>query len=177
MKNFNPLKSAFTDSSRFASTRRWVGGLAGLSLALLGTGVLNAAEEAPRPNIVLIYADDVGWGDLGCYGSTLIPTPHLDRLAAEGARFTDAYCTAATCTPSRYSLLTGEYAFRNPRAQILAGDAPIVIEPGSPTLPEILRGAALYAASADGVVPWRDRPEILRKRSLARIPPLEAPDV
>ena len=60
-----------------------------------------------RPNIIIMYADDLGFGDIGCYGATRIPTPNLDRLAAEGLRFTDGYATAATCTPSRYSLLTG----------------------------------------------------------------------
>ncbi len=101
---------------------------------------------AERPNIVIIYADDVGYGDLGCYGAELIPTPHLDEMAAQGVRFTAAYATSSTCTPSRYSVLTGEYAFRNPRAQILAGDAPLLIEPGSPTLPEVLRSAGYRTA-------------------------------
>jgi arylsulfatase A len=91
-----------------------------------------------KPNIIIIYADDIGYGDLGVYGSELIPTPNLDRLAAEGIKMTSAYATAATCTPSRYSLLTGEYAFRNQRAQVLPGDAPLLIEPGSHTLPSIL---------------------------------------
>jgi arylsulfatase A-like enzyme len=92
-----------------------------------------------RPNIVVIYADDVGWGDLGCYGATSVKTPNLDRLAAQGVRFTDAHSSAATCTPSRYSLLTGRYAFRNQRARVLPGDAPLLIEPGSLTLPAMLQ--------------------------------------
>ena len=70
------------------------------------------AAELDQPNIVLIYGDDIGYGDLGCYGATGIPTPNIDQLAAEGLRFSSAYCTSATCTPSRYSLLTGEYAWR-----------------------------------------------------------------
>jgi arylsulfatase A-like enzyme len=92
-----------------------------------------------RPNIVILYADDVGWGDLSCYGATRVKTPNLDRLAAAGLRFTDAHSSAATCTPSRYSLLTGRYAFRNERARVLPGDAPLLIEPGSPTLPALLK--------------------------------------
>ena len=72
-----------------------------------------AAVAGSKPNILLIYADDVGYGDLGCYGATGVDTPNLDRLAAGGIRFTSAYASASTCTPSRYSLLTGEYAFRN----------------------------------------------------------------
>ncbi|MCC5906221.1 MAG: arylsulfatase [Balneolaceae bacterium] len=105
--------------------------------------------DATPPNIIIIYADDVGYGDIGVYGSELIPTPHIDQLAADGIRFTSAYATAATCTPSRYSLLTGEYAFRNERAQVLAGDAPLLIEPGSYTLPEMLRSAG-YRTSVVG---------------------------
>ncbi|TVQ05735.1 MAG: arylsulfatase [Balneolaceae bacterium] len=99
-----------------------------------------------KPNIIIIYADDVGYGDLGVYGSELIPTPNLDRLAAEGIKLTSAYATASTCTPSRYSLLTGEYAFRNQRAQVLQGDAPLLIEPGSHTLPSILAKAGYRTA-------------------------------
>ena len=94
-----------------------------------------------RPNIIIMYADDLGFGDIGCYGATRIPTPNIDRLAAQGLRFTQGYATAATCTPSRYSLLTGSYPWRNKDAHILAGDAPLIIPPGSPTLPSMLRDA------------------------------------
>ncbi len=93
------------------------------------------------PNIVILYADDLGFGDVGCYGAADIPTPNIDRLASGGLRFHQGYATAATCTPSRYSLLTGSYPWRNPRAAILAGDAPIVIDPATPTLPGMLRNA------------------------------------
>ena len=65
-----------------------------------------------RPNIIYIMADDMGYGDLGCYGATKIPTPHVDRLAAGGMRFTDAHSSSAVCTPSRYSVLTGRYCWR-----------------------------------------------------------------
>ena len=72
-----------------------------------------AAPAVPnRPNIVLIYADDVGYGDLNCYGAKTVQTPNVNRLAREGLRFTNAYASSATCTPSRYSLLTGQYAWR-----------------------------------------------------------------
>ena len=74
-------------------------------------------------NIVLVLADDLGYGDLGSYGAKGLPTPNVDRLANEGVRFTDAHAAAATCTPSRYALLTGEYGFRS-SAEILPGDAP-----------------------------------------------------
>ncbi len=100
-----------------------------------------AAAAATPPNIVLIYADDLGFGDLGCYGATSIKTPHLDRLAEQGLRFTAAYATSATCTPSRYGLLTGNYPWRRKGTKILSGDAPLIIPPGSATLPSILRSA------------------------------------
>ena len=92
--------------------------------ALIGFLLLAAAwnlSAAEKPNIIVIYADDVGYGDLGCYGARVIRTPNLDALAAGGIRFTSAYATASTCTPSRYSLLTGEYPFRNRKAEILPG--------------------------------------------------------
>ncbi len=108
-------------------------------LALFSVALACAAEPAKRPpNIVLLYSDDIGWGDLGCYGAKVIPTPNLDRLAAQGTRFTAGYCTSATCTPSRYSLLTGEYAWRRQGTGVLPGDANMIIRPGRPTLPASL---------------------------------------
>ena len=75
----------------------------------------DALREKSRPNIVLILADDLGYGDVGCYNAeSKIPTPNLDRLASEGMRFTDAHSPATVCTPSRYSLMTGQMAFRVP---------------------------------------------------------------
>jgi arylsulfatase A len=96
------------------------------------------AMAGEKPNILIIYADDVGLGDLGCYGADAIDTPNLDALAKRGIRFTSAYSSSSTCTPSRYSLLTGEYAFRNQRALILPGNAPLIIDPSKPTLASIL---------------------------------------
>lgn len=93
-----------------------------------------------RPNIIVFYVDDLGYGDLGCYGAQGVSTPNIDKLARKGIRFTDAHSTASTCTPSRYSLLSGRYAFRN-NAAILPGDAPLLIEPGSYTLPAMLKKA------------------------------------
>lgn len=105
-----------------------------LSLAAcLCVMTVGAAEKRP-PNIVLLYSDDIGWGDLGCYGAKVIPTPNLDKLAAQGTRFTSGYCTSATCTPSRYSLLTGEYAWRRQGTGVLPGDAQLIIKPGRPTV-------------------------------------------
>jgi arylsulfatase A-like enzyme len=104
------------------------------------TGVTGAETNA-GPNIVLIYTDDLGYGDVGCYGAREIATPNIDRLAIEGLRFTDAHATSATCTPSRFSLLTGEYAWRKPGTGILPGDAALIIQPGRTTLPAVLQKA------------------------------------
>jgi len=93
------------------------------------------------PNIVYIYGDDIGYGDFSCYGAKSVQTPSVDRLAKEGLRFTTAYCSSATCTPSRYSLLTGEYAFRQKGTGVLPGDAALIIKPGRATLPSILKKA------------------------------------
>jgi hypothetical protein len=102
-------------------------------------GILAAAE---KPNIIIL-ADDMGYGDLGCYGATLIKTPAIDSLAKSGQLFTAAYTPAATCTPSRYSLLTGDYAWRQKEKQnsILDGDAPLSIEPGRFTHASMLKSA------------------------------------
>jgi arylsulfatase A-like enzyme len=112
-----------------------------LSLCGAGCGAGLAAATAERPNIVLIYADDIGYGDLSCYGATTVKTPNLDRLAKAGLRFTDAHSSSATCTPSRYSMLTGEYAWRKKGTGVLPGDARLIIEPGRFTLPEMLKKA------------------------------------
>ena len=92
-----------------------------LLLACFATAGLQAAEQPmARPNIVIILADDLGWGDLGCYGHPSIRTPNLDRMAAEGMRFTDFYSAAEVCTPSRAALLTGRYPIRSGMLQPLA---------------------------------------------------------
>jgi arylsulfatase A-like enzyme len=115
-----------------------------IAVALLLAGNLLVSAAAPaKPNIVVILADDLGYGDLGCYGATWIKTPNADRLAAQGLRFTQAYAPSSTCTPTRYSVLTGEYAWRQKarKTSILDGDAPLAIEPGRLTLPAMLRNA------------------------------------
>src|SRR5215212_6579325 len=99
------------------------------------TATLFSAEA--KPNIVLLYADDLGYGDLSCYGATRIQTPNIDRLSREGLRFTDAHCSSSTCTPSRYSMLTGEYAWRKRGTGVLPGDAALIVEPGRTTLASI----------------------------------------
>lgn len=102
-----------------------------------------------KPNVIIIYTDDVGYGDLSSYGATKIITPALDRLANTGLRMTSAYATSSTCTPSRFSLLTGIYAFRNQQAQILDGDAPLLLDPDKPTLADLFKQAG-YNTSVIG---------------------------
>ena len=99
--------------------------------------------EARPPNVLVIIADDLGYGDLGCYGATMIKTPAIDALAKSGQLFTSAYAPAATCTPSRYSLLTGDYPWRQTARSnsILDGDAPLSMEPGQFTLATLLKNA------------------------------------
>jgi arylsulfatase A-like enzyme len=117
-------------------------------LAWLIAPALKSAAPV-RPNIVFLYADDVGYGDVGSYGATRVRTPNIDRLATDGVRFTDAHSSAATCTPSRYSVLTGEYSFRVENAKVLPGDAPMLIQPGQVTLPSMLKAQG-YRTSAIG---------------------------
>lgn len=105
-------------------------------------------NTAQKPNIVFIYVDDLGYADVGAYGAEGLSTPNVDDLVANGLKFTDAHCSAATCTPSRFSLLTGTYAFRN-KAAILPGDAPLLIRPGTPTLASMLKSEG-YATAVVG---------------------------
>jgi arylsulfatase A-like enzyme len=113
-----------------------------VSLFLIGSACICLADDT-KPNIIVILADDVGYGDLGCYGAKPkhVQTPNLDRLAAEGIRFTDGHSASSVCTPSRWSLLTGNYAFRSTLGgkMILPGDAPLTIKPGSLTLPAMFK--------------------------------------
>ena len=98
-------------------------------------------SAADKPNIVLIYADDIGYGDLRCYGATKVKTPNCDKLAAGGVRFTDGHSVASVCTPSRYSLMTGEYAFRKKGTGIASGVQGVLIDPDRTTMPSMLQKA------------------------------------
>jgi arylsulfatase A-like enzyme len=102
---------------------------------------LSIQVTAAQPNIVLIYADDLGYGDVTCNGARAGLTPNVDRLAKDGLNFTDAHTTSATCTPSRYALLTGEYPWRKQGTGVLPGDARLIIEPGKTTLASVLKSA------------------------------------
>lgn len=114
-------------------------------LALATASLYPTADASEKPNIVIIYGDDVGYGDLGAYGAKLIPTPNLDQLAKQSLRFTDGHCSAATCTPSRFSMLTGIHGFRH-GVRVLAPNAPMKIKPEMFTLPQMLKKAGYETA-------------------------------
>lgn len=125
-----------------------------LNMRSLGTLISSlafavSAFAAPKPNIIVIIADDLGYGDIGCYGATAVKTPNLDKLAAEGLRFTSGYCSAATCTPTRFSLITGTYAFRQKGTGVAPPNGPALIKPGTPTVASILKQTG-YATAAIG---------------------------
>lgn len=130
-------------------------------LASLALGTVGAQAAAPaakikanapqqQPNVVIILADDLGFGDIACNGSFhTIATPNVDRLAKHGVRFANAHATSATSTPSRYSLLTGEYAWRQPGTGVAPGDAAMIVTPQHQTLPEMMQRAG-YTTAAVG---------------------------
>ena len=121
--------------------------------------------DKQHPNVVLIVADDLGYGDLSCYGADAIQTPGMDRIANEGIRFTRGFCTAATSTPSRYSVMTGKYPWTNPDAKILPGNAALIIDTSAITLPKVMKQAGYVTGSVgkwhiglgDGNVDWNER--------------------
>jgi arylsulfatase A-like enzyme len=111
------------------------------SILMVWISLAGCSQKVAKPNIIILYADDLGYGDVSCYGATRISTPNIDRLAKQGLRFVNAHCTSSTCTPSRYSLLTGEYAWRKSGTGILTGDASSIIHPGRTTMASILKKA------------------------------------
>jgi arylsulfatase A-like enzyme len=121
----------------------------GYGIASLGFFQTSFSQNTEKPNIIIIYADDLGYGDISCYGAARIQTPNIDRLANQGLRFTNAHCTSATSTPSRYSLLTGEYAWRKRGTGVLPGDASAIIQPGRTTIATVLKKAG-YATGVVG---------------------------
>jgi arylsulfatase A-like enzyme len=122
-------------------------------------------DKIVKPNIVFIYLDDLGYGDLSCYGATEIKTPNIDALANGGVRFTNGYATSATCTPSRYGLLTGVYPWRNKDAKILPGSAPLLIGKEQLTIPKMLKEKGYQTAVVGkwhlglgtGIVDWNQQ--------------------
>ncbi len=139
-----------------------------IAILLLTHSYANSNQQPKpkvKPNIVVIYLDDLGYGDLSCYGSTTIKTPNIDRLANMGLRFTNGYATSATCTPSRYALLTGVYPWRNKDAKILPGSAPLLIGTEQQTLPKMLKQCGYNTAVVGkwhlglgtGIVDWNKK--------------------
>ncbi|MEQ8337380.1 MAG: arylsulfatase [Cyclobacteriaceae bacterium] len=114
-------------------------------IAALSSCTTKQEASAPaNPNIVIVYLDDLGYGDVGAYGSTVLKTPNIDRLARGGVRFTNGYASSATCTPSRYAILTGVYPWREKNARILPGTAPLLIGTEQMTLPRMLKQEGYY---------------------------------
>ncbi len=132
--------------------RSFVAGALGATTVLV-SAPLAAKTRRRRPNIVFVLADDMGWGDIGAYNpQSGVPTPNLDRLAAHGMRFTDMHSSSAVCTPSRYSILTGRYAWRSRlKKGVLNGYDPTLIEEGRLTVAGMLKAAGYHTA---GVGKW-----------------------
>jgi len=132
-----------------------------LVVALLAAAAGVHARE-PAPNVVIVYADDLGYGDPSAYGATRFATPRIDRLAQQGLRLTNAHAAAATCTPSRYAMLTGEYAWRRKGTGVLPGDARLIVEPGRTTLASVMKRAGYrtgvvgkwHLGLGDGRIDW-----------------------
>ena len=129
---------------------------------VLSLAAVTLQAQAKKPNVVIIYGDDVGYGDVGAYGAKMIPTPNIDQLARDGLMFTDGHCTASTCTPSRYTLLTGQFAFRKKGTGVLPGDANLIISTDQLTLPGVFKRAGYRTAVigkwhlglGDGKIDW-----------------------
>ena len=117
-----------------------------------------------KPNVIVILADDLGFGDVSAYGSTTIHTPNIDSLAHGGVCFMNGYATSATSTPSRYALMTGMYPWKNKDAKILPGDAPLIINENQFTLPKMMQQCGYVTGAigkwhlgmGDGNVNWNE---------------------
>ena len=113
------------------------------------SGCCEKAANTEKPNVIIIYSDDVGIGDLECYGTGVVPTPNVNRLASEGVRFTNSHTTSATSTPSRFGLLSGIYPWRQAGTGIATGDAAMVIRPERYTIADAAKSAG-YKTGAVG---------------------------
>ena len=122
-------------------------------------------KATTKPNIVIIYLDDLGYGDVSAYGATELQTPNIDALVEGGIKFTNGYASSATCTPSRYALLTGMYPWRNKKAKILPGTAPLLIGTDQMTIPKMLKPEGYqtgivgkwHLGLGNGMVNWNEK--------------------
>lgn len=145
------------------SSKKFLVGSAFLSVFAGGVGCAEQENQYVKPtNIVIIYTDDLGYGDVAAYGATELKTPNLDRLANGGVMFTDGHSTSATSTPSRYALLTGGYPWRDSSIKILEGTDPMMIDTEIETMPKMLKEAGYktgivgkwHLGLGDGNVDW-----------------------
>jgi arylsulfatase A len=139
--------------------RRFAMGVVIVALLSLGLSMGHGATQ--RPNVVIIFADDLGYGDLGCYGATKVRTPNIDRLAAQGRMFMDAHSASAVCTPSRYALITGEYPLRKNLYPPVFLKTGLIIDTHQQTIASLMKEAG-YATACIGK--WhlgfgKDRPD------------------
>src|SRR3954447_10760332 len=120
-----------------------------MGAAMVAALVPDARGAGARPNIIVILADDFGYGSLGCYGGDGLTTPNLDRLAREGRKFTQAYTTGSVCSPTRYGLMTGRYYWRTSikDGEVLAGNAPLHIETSRTTLASLCKSQGYRTAA------------------------------
>ena len=135
---------------RVVAVKKLGSGMIAFALAsplLVSAQAVCEGGKASRPNVVLIYTDDLGFGDLECYGAKGVKTPNINSLANDGLRFANAHCVASTSTPSRYSLLTGEYPWRKPGTDVAAGDAAMIISPGQYTVADVFKDAGYRTAA------------------------------
>ncbi len=117
-----------------------------LFLVITTTFLVLNIISAPPPNVVVIFADDLGYGDTSCYGATKVSTPNIDRLASEGRRFTDAHTASAVCTPSRYCLLTGEYAFRGDHWAPVFLKVGLIVDTNQTTVADVMKRSGYNTA-------------------------------
>ncbi|SOE22018.1 Arylsulfatase A [Spirosomataceae bacterium TFI 002] len=136
-----------------------------LSFAFLAVGFLSCnsnSEEKQKPNVLIIYMDDLGYGDVSAYKQGTLETQNIDQLAKGGIKFTNGYATSATCSPSRYALLSGQYPWKNERAKILAGDAPMLFDSSRATMADMFKNNGYETAVVgkwhmglgDGNIDW-----------------------
>ena len=156
------MKSQYPNCRLIQTIFSWIWLLALASVVACQSSEL---DSVAKPNVVIIYLDDLGYGDVGAYGATEIKTPNMDALADGGVRFTQGYATSATCTPSRYALLTGVYPWRNQDAKILPGTAPLIIDTAQITLPKLFGRIGYHTGVVGkwhlglgtGIVDWNQR--------------------